>query len=174
MEEKTQNQEQKTSEKEINNFFDSENYNTIIVNTGGHSKKENDVGERIISLIDGKLTKEGRDEALTLIKEQNNPDILLNSISTIENPDKKALLIAAFWEVGFQADEHFLFFVDLVCVDHFEVALEAITVIDTIENDILPSDLAKAKAMVSKKLKENPVTDALLGDLLQFIKNRSL
>ncbi len=174
MEEKTKNSEQKMSGKEVNKYFDSKNYNTIIVHTDGHSKKENDIGEVIISLIDGKLSKEDKDQALVSIKENNNPAILLNSISTIENPDKKALLIATFWEVGFAADRYFLFFVDLVCVDHFEVALEAITVIDTIENEILPGDLAKAKEMVTKKLKENPITDALLGDLLKFINNRIL
>lgn len=160
------------SEKEINKFFDSKNYNTIIVKSEGHSKKENDISEIIISLIDGNLTKEERDSALSSIKEQNNREILLSSIETIENPDKKALLIAACWEVGFDFSDEFLMFIDLACNDNFEVALEALTVIETIEGDIVHSDLEKAKMKVLEKLKKNPDTSDLLKDLQRFINRR--
>lgn len=172
MSKKKENKEETTPEKEINKFFDSKNYNTIIVNTAGHSKKENDTSEIIISLIDGKLSKEERDDALALIKEQNNREILLSSIRTIENPDKKALLIAACWEVGFDFSDEFLLFVDLACHENFEVALEALTVIETIESNIIASDLEKARVKVKEALKKDPETADLLRDLQRYINSR--
>ena len=167
-----ENKNTESSEKEINKFFDSKNYNTIIVKSEGHSKKENDISEIIISLIDGNLSKEERDSSLSSIKEQNNREILLSSIRTIENPDKKALLIAACWEVGFDFSDEFLMFIDLACSDSFEVALEALTVIETIDGEIVRSDLEKAKLKVIEKLKTDPDTSDLLRDLQRFINRR--
>ncbi len=153
-------------------FFDSKNYNTLIVHVDGHTKKENATSELVISLIDKEHTPEEKEEILQLIKAQNAQNVLIESISTVENPDKKAVLIAACWECGLDFYNHFLFFVDLAIHDNYRVAMEAYTVIENMEGEIFREDLEKGKTIISDKIKNSPDTLPLLNDILHVIMNR--
>lgn len=145
----------------------------MIVNADGHTKKENATSELVISLIDKEHTPEEKEEVLKLIKDQNAQKVLIESISAIQNPDKKAILVAACWECGLDFNDHFLFFANLAVHDHYRIAMEAYTVIENMEGEIFHGDLEKGKEIISNKIKAAPQTMPLLNDILNIIISKS-
>ncbi len=152
-------------------LFDEKEFNTMIIGDADTTKKQGVLHELVLAIADNKLDKEEKDDTLKLLKDKHGKDTLISAIKKLKNPDKKALLIAACWEANIDCTQDFLFFVDLACSDNFRVAMEAYTVIENIENPIIPEELNKAEKQITLKIKESPDTLPLLNDLLTMVNN---
>ena len=152
-------------------YFDEKKYRTVIVGKQG-IKNSDDLVEAIELLADNKLTADEREEALKHLKASNPRQALLKAIDEAVSDEKRARLIAACWEIDMDCTKDFLFFVNQACSDDFNVALEALTVIENIENKIAPEQLEEAKKIVTAKIKQKSENIDLQVDLLQIIKDR--
>jgi hypothetical protein len=152
-------------------YFDEKKYRTVIVGKQG-IKNNDDLVEAIEALADNKLTADEREEALKHLKASNPRQALLKAIDEAVSDEKRARLIAACWEIDMDCTKDFLFFVNQACSDDFNVALEALTVIENIENEIGDNELEEAKKIVSAKIKLKTENIDLQVDLLQIIKDR--
>jgi len=169
---KPQKEEEGLFDVDPKKLFDPKEYNTIIVDTAGYSKKENETSTLIISLVEKEFTPEEKDEALKTIAEQKSQNLLVDTIRSAEDPSKKALLIAVCWECGLDFSNYFLFFAELACSSNFGMVMEACTVIDSIEDPIITADLEKGKALIAEKLKTKPDTSPLLQDVLEALQSK--
>lgn len=158
-------------EEKAKEYFDEKKYRTIIVGKEG-IKNSDDLIDAIESLADNKLSVEERDEVLRHVKASNPGNVLLKAIEAAEDNTRRARLIAACWEVDLDCTDHFMFFVKQACSDDFNVALEALTVVESIENAIGKERLDEAHKVVTDKIKQNPATIDLLNDLAAIIRDR--
>ena len=97
---------------------------------------------------------------------------MMKAIDEAESDEKRARIIAACWEIDMDCTKDFLFFVKQACSNDFNVALEALTVIENIENAVPPAELEEAKKIVTAKIKQKTENIDLQVDLLQIIKDR--
>ena len=158
-------------EEENQKYFDEKQYRTIIVGKDG-LKSNDDIAEAIEAISEDKIGAEERDELLQHLKASQPKSALLKAINEANSNEKRARLIAACWEMDVDCRDEFLFFVEYACSDDFNVALEALTVVESIENAIGKERLDEAHKIVKEKIKQNPVTINLLHDLAGIIKDR--
>lgn len=146
-------------------LFDEKEYATIIIGSEGMSKKDTSNADYVTVLVSSKSTREEKDEALKVLKENNTQAFILNAISKTKNLAQKALLIAACWETGLDFSKDYLVFIDLICSKDFVVSFEAFTVIQEMEAEIDKTTLQSSLTLL-KKVKEPSVT---ITDALKFI-----
>jgi hypothetical protein len=79
-----------------------------------------------------------REAIFAQLKEMNAVDMLVNTIKETKDFEQQAILTEACWESGLDFKDHYLFFVTLACSDHFNLAHEAITVLEY--NETRPGD----------------------------------
>jgi hypothetical protein len=125
-------------------FFNEKEYSTLIINRDGFSKKENDAADLVMSVIDKDRNREESDQLFTALKEAKAGKLLVEAIRNTDSSEKKAKLISACWECGLDFRQDFLFFVELACHQDFQVALEALSVVENIDAKIDHEILAKA------------------------------
>lgn len=158
-------------EEKAKEYFDEKKYRTVIVGKAG-IKSSDDLMEAIESIAENKITVEERDEVLRHLKASNPRLAMMKAIDEAESDEKRARIIAACWEIDMDCTKDFLFFVKQACSNDFNVALEALTVIENIENAIAPAELEEAKKLVTAKIKQKTENIDLQVDLLQIIKDR--
>ena len=136
-------------------LFDKKEYNTLIIGREGFTESQNGIANLLESLFEQNLSREKSEEIFKLLKEANAGDMLVQTIKDSENNEQKATLTAACWESGLDFSKQFLFFVDLACSDHFQLALEALTVVEYNETvpdqSVLKDALNIAKSKTSKQ-----------------------
>lgn len=143
-------------------LFDEKEYSTIIIGSEGMSKKDTSNADYATILVSSKSTREEKDEALKLLKENKAQAFILSAIAKTKNPAQKALLVAACWETGLDFSNDYAFFIDLICSADFSVSFEAFTVIQEMEAEIDEASLKTALTKL-KKVKDPgvSVTDAI-------------
>lgn len=116
-------------------FFDKENYNTLTIalNNGKEQYKEKDI-DVLIGLLDPEITREDKEAKLAFVKDNKLHHLLIKAVVEAENDEDRAKLLCICWESGLDFMEHFLFFIEQACDPDFQVALEAYTVAENIEN----------------------------------------
>jgi hypothetical protein len=95
---------------------------------------------------------------------------LIEAIKTAKKNSDKQELTSLCWESGQNCDPHFRFFVDLALKEPFEVALEAITVIEEMSGNFELKDLQDAISDVEKAIAEQPEKATLLATLVVSLK----
>lgn len=153
-------------------LFNPDNYSTIIVGKEGLTKKQIDLNTLIFSLNESEISNQEKIDILAKIKEQNGKTALLNCINSVDDYSKKAIFVAACWEIGFDFTNEILFFIELACINDYNICLEAITVIQTIENSISHTELNTAIEKVKKVLSQNTNTSLLLTDLINWLNDK--
>jgi len=149
-------------------LFDEKEYATIIIGSEGMSKKDTHNADYVTVLVSSSSTREEKDEALKVLKENNAQSFILNAIAKTKNLKQKALLVAACWETGLDFSKDYLFFIDLIGHEDFTVSFEAFTVIQELEAEIDTDTLNKALEVLQKiKSPGLSVTDAI-----QFIEQK--
>jgi hypothetical protein len=150
-------------------LFNEKEYSTLIINRDGFSKKENSTADLIESLLEKEISREESEEIFSKLKATANPAMLVDAIKNSHRIEEKTKLVAAAWECGLDFSAYFLFFVDLACHDDFQLALEALSVVESTE--VLPShDLAVHALEIAKTAKsKNP---QLVSDLIHNLNSR--
>ena len=150
-------------------LFNEEEYSTLIIKREGFSKSENDTADLLEGLLDENRTRIEKEEIFAELKKANAGEMLVNAIKEAQKNSEKALLIAACWECGLDFTRHFLFFSVLACHNDFNIALEALTLVESIEGTVDEDSLTKALVFAQNNKSENP---DLMAALVENIKDR--
>ena len=70
--------------------------------------------------------------------------MLIESIRNTRSKTDKAKLLAAIWESGVDVSRHFIYLTELACENDFLTAMEALTIIQNMEEKIEEKTLASA------------------------------
>ena len=151
-------------EKDAEKFYDENKYSTLLINTEEFSKKNK---SRVKDLVDLFVLgdRESKDEALKLIKEFEGKEILLEAVAQPEFLEHRAVLVAACWESGLDFTRFFDFFMYLCLASDYLVTLEAITVIENMEEKIPAEILTIALEKLDEAIAGNDDKKILLEDL---------
>jgi hypothetical protein len=150
-------------------LFDEKQYSTLIIDRSGFSKKENNTADLLEALLDKEITRTETEEIFSKLKETNSQNLLVSAIKKAERLSERTKLTAACWETGLDFTPYFLFFTELVCHENFELALEALSVVESCEGLISQQELAKALAIADNCKSGN---EELIGDLAANIRSR--
>lgn len=152
-------------------LFDENEYSTLIIDRGGFSKKENATADLLEALLEPKITRAESEEIFGSLKAANAQKLMVEGIKAAERIEEKTILSAACWECGLDFSNDFLFFVELACHSDFKLAMEALTVVESMEPaEPLPHEtLTVALTMVTASKSPNK---ELLHDLIENIKSR--
>ena len=131
-------------------LFNEEEYSTLIINREGFSKQENNLADLVESLLESKNTRAEDEAIFTRLKELNAQDTLVKAIAATSHPDFKIKLLAACWECGLEFAAHFMFFIPMVCDANFQIAMEALTVIEHEEGAIAKEAVQEALSYTQK------------------------
>lgn len=153
-------------------LFNEEEYNTLIINRDGFSKKQNDVADLIHTLLEKNTTRLESEEIFKTLKEKNAQEVLVNAIKQCDRMSEKIKLTAACWESCLDFSNHFLFFVELACHNDFALSMEALTVVENCEEPVINQEVL-TQALVITKNSKSPNT-ALIEDLKNNITARIL
>ncbi|HKC69262.1 MAG TPA: hypothetical protein VKG26_13585 [Bacteroidia bacterium] len=128
-------------------------------------KKEKDTRaiKQLIELL-GSHNSEHKDAGLELLKNEKSVPFLLEAIKQAEHKNEKATLIAACWESGLDFKGHEAFFAELALDMDLFVSLEAITVLDNIENMEVLAMKEILQKLNDKNITKHP-NESMLSDL---------
>lgn len=164
-------QEKDSFESENQKYFDDKKFRTIIIGKDG-IKDTGDLKDAIDEIGEGKLLPEEREELLAKIKASNPAKALLKIVSSIKDKTKKARLLSVYWEIGLDCTEDFLFFIRQACEGDYMIAMECLTIIETIESEVLIADLKAAQEMLIKRISENTESVQMLEEILAWVEER--
>jgi homoserine dehydrogenase len=152
-------------------LFNEEEYSTLIIDRGGFSKKENTSADLLENLLDPKITRQESEEIFSKLKENNTQKLMVDGIKVAERVKEKTVLTAACWESGLDFSADLLFFVELACHPDFQLAMEALTVVESMEPEPAYSHelLTTALNVITSAKSANT---ALVNDLVENIKSR--
>ncbi|MEI6021601.1 MAG: hypothetical protein WCR21_10775 [Bacteroidota bacterium] len=150
-------------------LFNDEEYSSLIIKRDGFSKQENSDDDLVEALLENKNTRQEDEALFASLKELKAQDLLVNTIQSTNVVDFKIKLLAACWETGLEFATHFLFFVNYACDTNFQMAMEALTVIENEEGTISMEVLQAALELA----KNNQGGHAVLKqDLIKHIQSR--
>ena len=144
-------------------YFDEKNYSTLIIGADKNEGSEEENAGIAGLLIEG--LKENKAGALRLLKEQNAQLALLNAVDSVTDNKDRSLLVAACWESGLDFTKHFDEFMKLAGDTDPLVSLEAMTVLENIENFESASVLEEGIKKLDKLIRNNHINATLLEDL---------
>lgn len=150
-------------------LFDDSQFSTLIVNREGFNKRENSTADLIESLLEKGNTRQEDEQIFAKLKEAGAGPMLVNAISAAKRTEEKIKLTAACWESGLDFTPFFLDFVALTMDKDFQLALEALSVVESIEGQLDETTLTKALQITESV--HSPNTE-LVNDLISTIKSR--
>ncbi len=153
-------------------LFNEEEYNTLLINRDGFSKKQNDVADLIHTLLEKDITHIESVEIFKTLKEKNAHEVLINAIKQCDRISEKIKLTAACWQTCLDFSNQFLFFVELTCSDDFALSMEALTVVENCEDPIINPEILTQALVIAKNSKS--INIGLLEDLKNNITARIL
>jgi hypothetical protein len=160
-------------EKDAEKFFDQDKYSTFLINTEEFSKKNKSKVGDLVQLLTTTIN-EDKVEALKLIKQHLGKELLLEAISQPEYLKQRAVLVSACWESGLDFTAFFDFFFYLTLISDYQTTLEAITVIESMEEQIPATILKIALEKVDEALLKENNKKFLFEDLKVHLQERQL
>lgn len=164
-------QSEDSFEEDNKKYFDEKKFRTIIIGKDG-IKNTDDLKDAVDELAEGKLLPEERDELLNKVKASNPEKTLLKAVSSVKDKAKKARLISVYWEIGLDCTSDFLFFVKQACEGDYTIAMECLTVIETIESEVVKQDLKEAQQLLTARINENTESAPMLEEILHWVEGR--
>lgn len=150
-------------------LFNEEEYSTLIIGREGFNKKENSTADLLEALLDKTITRQESEEIFSKLKETHSQKVMVEALQAAQRLSEKRILAAACWECGLDFSEYFTDFVKLATHEDFQLALEALSVVENTEAS-LPEDVLTAAMEIAQSSK-SPNTD-LTHDLIENIKSR--
>ena len=145
-------------------LFDDKNYSTIILNNENtdepiakNKKKKVGLAKTILALIDS-----DKADLLKTLKDSSSQGTLIDLIINPENKSYLSKLIALCWESGLDFGKHASLFFDLSLNEDVFVSLEALTVLEQIENFSSKDDLEKGIELLKKGAKSKHINKTLI------------
>ncbi len=145
-------------------FFDDTEYSTLLIGREGFNKNQNDSADLIETLLAKDTTRKEAEAIFLKLKSLKATKLLIETIKSAKTERDKAKLCAACWESGLDFTANFLFFTELGCSNDFALAMEALTVVESIEGIILQSELTKGLEIIQNCKSKNV-------SILEFLTN---
>ncbi len=158
---------------EVEKFFDEENYNTLIVEEDKFKSTKKAKLEDLLDLLLDE-NRDRKEEALNMLKAEKEKAqvFLLHIIHETDNEDHLALLLAACWECGLDFSPYLVEFVQL-CIDcDFMCAVEACTVIESMEGKLDNKVLSDCINLLQNEIKKKNEKELILTDLAELLLSR--
>jgi hypothetical protein len=154
----------------VDKLFDQKQFNTVYISKVDEDNAKSEQVEMITELLCDDRHKPSRTGVLNFIKKEPKAvELLLRAIA--EATGDKQKLVAACWEGNIECTPFLTFFATLVVKEKFEVAMEALTVIEHMTGEVRPEVAKKLIEEVKEGYK--PQADspkaALLLDLVQLL-----
>jgi hypothetical protein len=130
----------------VDKLFDQRFYNTMYISKADEEKATAEHVDMLVELLCDPKYKSSKQEIFNFLKKEPKAvELLMRAIAEAKG-DKKAL-VAACWESNIDCTRFLSFFVLIVIQESFEVALEALTVIEQITGEVTPE---KATELIAK------------------------
>lgn len=152
-------------------LFDESKFVTLLINRDGFSKKQNDTADFIDRLLEKEISREEQEEIFKNIKDSASGEMLIESVKNTKSKTDKAKLLSAIWESGVDVSKHFLYLTEVACETDFLVAMEALTIIENMEEKIEEKILTAAIQIAQENKSPNT---ALIQDLIHCIKEKAV
>ena len=150
-------------------LFNEEEYSTLIIGREGLSKKENNTADLLETLLEPNISRQESEEIFLKLKEANAQKMLVESIHAAEKISEKTILAAACWECGLDFSDFFIDFAGFATHNDFQLALEALSVVESSEAVLKDEILSKALEIAESAESQNP---ELIADLIENLKSR--
>ena len=150
------------------NLFNEKKFHTIFVDRNGLSSRQNDTADLIVQLLQPGITRPESEEIFTALRDANAHELLVRALDSSGSEHDKKIIAAACWESGIDFSQHFAFFAQLVCNSGFELAMEAMTVIQEMES--LPRE--EMKRFFAKISADEEPSNAMVNELRDFINSK--
>ncbi len=150
-------------------LFNEEEYSTLIIGREGLNKKENNTADLLEALMEKDITRQESEAIFSKLKETNSQKVMMDALNTAQRISEKTILTAACWECGLDFTPYFLDFVKLAIQDDFQLALEALSVVESSEGVLDEKTLTEAMQIALSA--KGPNKD-LVQDLVENIKSR--
>ncbi|MGP8217016.1 MAG: hypothetical protein ACLQQ4_15720 [Bacteroidia bacterium] len=155
----------------IDKLFDPRFYKTMYISKADEEKANAEHVEMLVELLCDTRYKASRQEIFNFLKKEPKAvELLLRAIAEAKG-DKK-VLVAACWESNIDCTPFLPFFTHIVIHDNFEVAMEALTVIEHITGEVNPQQANELIAKVKEGYTAQSETPkaALLLDLVELLR----
>lgn len=123
-----------------------------------------------IDLLTNPDKRELKPDALETIRKANAQQFLVDLIAMPEQEKHRRELVMACWETGLDFSGHLIFFAELVVECEYPVALEAVTVIDEMQNLSDSADVKKAIELLSSS-SLSPEKQALVSETVERLSS---
>ncbi|PBQ34409.1 hypothetical protein CNR22_22395 [Sphingobacteriaceae bacterium] len=150
-------------------LFNEEEYSTLIIGREGFNKKENSTADLLESLMEKGITRQESEAIFSKLKETNSQKVMMDALQTAQRVSEKTIIAAACWECGLDFTPYFLDFVKLATHDDFQLALESLSVVESIEGVLDEKTLTQAMEIAQSEKSPNK---ELVSDLVDNIKAR--
>lgn len=150
-------------------LFNEEEYSTLIIGREGFNKAENHAADLIEGLLDTKLSRPEREELFLQLKKAKAQQLMVDALNAAQKVSEKTIIAAACWECGLDFTPFFLDFVKLTTHQNFQLALEALSVIENSEGTLDEKTLTQALEIAQSA---NLANEDLLRELIENIKSR--
>jgi len=147
-------------------LFNEEEYSTLIIGREGLNKKENNTADLLESLLEKEISRQESEAIFAKLKETNSQKVMMDALQTANRVNEKTILTAACWECGLDFTPYFLEFVKLAIHEDFQLALEGLTVVESIESVMEEKTLTAAlKIAESAKSPNKDLVSALVENI---------
>ncbi|MCD6069260.1 MAG: hypothetical protein K0S33_4086 [Bacteroidetes bacterium] len=157
--------ENTNEEENVEKYFDEENYSTLVVGPEKFTTPKKMLIEDVVGILRSKELST-RDEALKLLKEQNAQQVLIDAIEDDDYTASRHLLVAACWESGLDFSKYIAVFLELAGDRDLMVSLEAITVLEQIENFESKAIIEEAAKILSAYISKKHPNAELMKDIV--------
>lgn len=149
-------------------LFDKNKFITLLVKGEEFKSASREHTDLVESLLDPAISRPVLEELYKLVKQEGLGHLLIETSEKEEDPIRKAKLLAACWEIGFDASPYLFLLTKLVYHNDFQVAFEALTVLETIE---LFSDKVIARDTLQWAEVQKPVHVELAKQAILHLNN---
>lgn len=155
--------------------FNEKDYNTIILERVAKeedaTKKETKLVLDVEKFLDQYKNPKEKDDLLIWLKQNNYKQLLLDQIQTITDKDTIAILVASYWEAGFNDNNDLLIFVPFLLSNHFNLTLEANSAIIGLNRPFNIEHVHTALQMIEDAYPTlSPETVSLVNDVVEILK----
>lgn len=150
-------------------LFNEEEYSTLIIGREGLNKKENNTADLLESLMEKEISRQESEAIFSKLKETNSQKVMMDALRTAQRINEKTIIVAACWECGLDFTPYFLDFVKLATHEDFQLSLEALSAVESIEGVLDEKVLTEAMEIAQSAKSPNK---ELVNDLIENIKLR--
>jgi hypothetical protein len=150
-------------------LLDPKSFNTVYISIEDENQVRQEQMETLIELLCDTKYKSSQGQIYNFLKKEPKAvDLLIRAIDEAKGDKKR--LIEVCWEADLDCSRHLALFTGIVLNDEFQIALEAMTVIEHMSPDIAVTPVAPLIDKVRAKYTSSDPKAALYMDLMELLR----